>query len=141
MNATEHIVELYFQQQGYLTVSDVKIEGTKKIKGGYHRQIDLLAMHGKKPPLHIEISISHTQKGSQLHSTKQIVPYFKYKFFGYSEKNGQQKDMKNAIIRTYHRYKIEYKEVERVYCIWDVDEEIKKSDNWKIPLAKEFHLV
>ena len=54
MNATEHLVELYYRQRNNLTFTDFKVEG------GNNRQFDVLAYHKPTDKLrHIEVSVTH----------------------------------------------------------------------------------
>lgn len=76
MNATEKLVEAYFQHVGNcLTRSDVKV------KGGVGRQFDLIAFQVRSAQAyHIEVDVTHELGWCR--STEQRFAYIERKFFG-----------------------------------------------------------
>jgi len=142
MNSAEHLVELYYQQKGYLTTVDIKIEE------GNNRQFDLLAYDLKEAKiLHIEINVSITHEKNHNdywgYNKNKIKKYFKEKFFGHLKPNKTGDEEKNLIVikKTYNKFGIEYKKVTRVICIWCLPPEVKETPSqWKKELSEEFEL-
>lgn len=142
MNATEHIVELYYRfVQNCFTISDVKIPN------GNNRQFDLLALKPEKENtqlFHIEIGISHDEHWSVgLDYLKKI---FGYKFTGNpkdKETTGNKTDKakrKNylkPISSVYERYGFKYEEVVRVYCLWYFKFTNDEYNLWRKEVAKD----
>lgn len=143
MNTTEHLVEAFYQQQGCLTTTDVKI-----VKGN-NRQIDLLAVNLKTEKYyHVEISVAHTEQWPvTLDKIKQRI---RYKFFGTTINSRPEnpktdfakgKTYLNQIKETYSKFGFDFSKVIRVWCAWSIlDASMSDILKWKNSLAAEFKL-
>jgi hypothetical protein len=143
MNATEHLVEVYFRQKGHFTVTDIKVEK------GNNRQFDILTYDNKvKKFCHVEVSVTHTL--NWIRTIDSISEEVRFKFFGIP-KNKRPENLKSdfskgktylePIKATYAKFGIDYENVKRVWCTWCLsDADISKIDSWKISMASEFNL-
>ncbi|MGA3013862.1 MAG: hypothetical protein ABSD71_07480 [Bacteroidales bacterium] len=142
MNATEHLVEVYYRQLGCFTATDIKIPK------GNNRQFDLLAFnYTTKKLYHVEISVAHGEHwAGNLNDLKKRI---RFKFFGFPRNNRPEnsktdfakgKTYLNAIKATYLKYGIDYSEVVRVWCTWCLPPEKVTLDDWYQELATEFNL-
>lgn len=141
MNATEHLVELYYRQQNNLTFTDFKVEG------GNNRQFDVLAYHKPTDKLrHIEVSVTHWMSKNDATALDNLEEKFNRKFFGaprFSTKQNSdfQKGVnyKNRIQEAYKEFGFEWNKVIRVWCLWTYpsDEQITQFKNL---MAKQHNL-
>lgn len=143
MNTTEHLVEVYYRQKGYFTVTDIKVDN------GNNRQFDLLAFDNKlQKYFHIEVSVTHAL--NWVRSLESISEEVRFKFFGIP-KNKRPDNFKTdfakgktyleAIKSTYKKFGIDYENVVRVWCTWTLsDSEISNVASWKQIMASEFNL-
>jgi hypothetical protein len=135
MNATEHLVEIYFRHKDCFTISDVKVIN------GNNRQFDLLAVNLiEKKSYHIEVSITHGQHWQ--YSLEGLKDVMQYKFFGdIKSQSRSKKNQLESITKTYEKFGIDFKEVIRVWCCWCLPENpIEEIDNWKHDLASIHNL-
>jgi hypothetical protein len=142
MNTTEHLVEIYYRQKNYFTISDIKVIN------GNNRQFDLLAYDViEKLFYHIEIGVTHT-KGWQS-SLEDLKDNIRYKFFGCvrntrpDNSNTDYKKEKNyikSIKSTYQKFGVDYKKVIRVWCAWSLEATENEISTWKKELSQEFNI-
>jgi len=142
MNATEHLVELYFRELNYLTAADIKV-----VKGN-NRQFDLLAFNlNNKAEYHIEVSVAHgLQWGETL---EKIIEKIEYKFFGIPRNSRPDHDNTDfvkgktyleSIKSTYAQFGFNYQNITRVWCTWRIEPSYN-IENWKKVLADKFDLT
>lgn len=142
MNATEHIVELYYRfVQKCFTISDVKIPN------GNNRQFDLLALKPEKKNtqlFHIEIGITNDEHWTV--GLDNLKKTFGYKFTGNpkeKETTGNKTDKAKGknylkpISDVYERYGFKYEEVVRVYCLWYFKFTNDEYNLWRKEVAKD----
>lgn len=143
MNTTEHLVEIYFRQQGCFTVSDVKVEN------GNNRQFDLLAFNqNTRLSYHIEVSVVHGERWAP--SLDEIKAKIWQKFFGEPENTrpgnpntdfSKGKTYLGSIKATYQKFGIDYDEVKRVWCTWCLNDVNKQEvEDWKESLALKYKI-
>ena len=142
MNTTEHLVELYYRQLGYFTLSDLKI------KNGNNRQFDILAYNVKNKVFeHIEVNVAHGINWTE--SLKDIKEKFRFKFFGCPNNNrpdnpktdlAKGKTYLAPIKEAYKDLGIDYYALKRVWCTWREPKKDETTINWKTELAVEFDL-
>jgi hypothetical protein len=143
MNTTEHLVEVYYRQQGCFTATDIKVER------GNNRQLDLLAFNYKtKLFYHIEVSVAHGEHWAA--SLNDIKEKMRFKYFG--EPLNKRPDNPNTdfakgkkylepIKATYSKFGIDYNEIKRVWCVWCLnDTSTQEIEDWKKSLALEYGL-
>lgn len=143
MNTTEHLVEVYYRQQGCFTATDIKVER------GNNRQLDLLAFnYMTKIFYHIEVSVAHGEHWAA--SLNDIREKIRFKYFG--EPYNKRPDNPNTdfakgkkylepIKETYTKFGIDYNLIKRVWCVWCLNDTTDQDiENWKQSLASEFGL-
>jgi len=101
MEVEEHIVEEYFRRKGYLTNSNIRLEG--------NREIDILAMdHLKKDYLHIEVSV-RIGYDFQLEDKTHMFDIINY----------PKKKFDDQIIQDYVTKQFGTKDYKKIVVIWD----------------------
>ncbi len=145
MNATEHLVEVYYRQRGHFTATDVKVIN------GNNRQFDILTFDPRNQSYnHIEVSVTHTVNSTWIRPLSVISDEVRFKFFGIPKNKrpdnpntdfSKGKTYLEQIKSTYATFGIDYETVRRVWCTWCLpDNDIQNIENWKQKMAYEFQL-
>jgi hypothetical protein len=120
MEVEEHIVEEYFRRKGYLTNSNIRLEGNREID---IIEIDIIALNREeKRYLHIEVSV-------RLGYSFQLVDNaHKFDIFNYPKKKFEDSRVKEYIRGIFGTY-----DYEKVIVIWSKPKrdwgEIKEAAN------------
>jgi hypothetical protein len=138
MNATERLVERYFQLCHHcFTLTDIKVEN------GNNRQFDLLAYQpSSKQYVHVEISVTHDLGWTA--TLDQLAFSIEKKFFGApSPRPGggprtdaaRGKSYQSQIAAMYTRYGAAWPDVQRVWCLWHYASDAEALIDWQGQLS------